>query len=146
MYIVKLKPYKYCVTVFQLSCSVGKFVYFVFPILPSLFQVHSNFYYLSQNTFLLPMWFTLLFPTLRWHTLFLSVLCTSFFYYWNWVLNTLHNFTMYGTSNSNMFCLKINVFEHYDLWPNWAWYKITKCKNHRINNKNWLKLTHTILN
>ena len=57
------------VAVFKLSCSIGmidKFVYFVFPLLPSLFLVHSSFYYLSI------MWFILLFPTLSWHTLFLS--------------------------------------------------------------------------
>ena len=37
------------VSVFLLSCSVGKFVYFVFSALPSLFEVHNSFYYLSQS-------------------------------------------------------------------------------------------------
>ena len=39
--------------VFQLSCFIGKFVYFVSLILLSLFLVHSSAYYLSQCTFLL---------------------------------------------------------------------------------------------
>ena len=48
------------VVVFELSGSVGKFVYFAFSLLPNSFQVHTcnNFYYLSQCTFLLSMWFT----------------------------------------------------------------------------------------
>ena len=56
--------------VFQVSCFIGKFVYFVSPILPSLFLVQSIAYYLFQCIFLLSMWFTLLLPRLSWHTLF----------------------------------------------------------------------------
>ena len=50
------------VTVFQLPCSIGKFVNFVFSILPSKFQVHCSFSCLSQCTFLLSMWFILRSP------------------------------------------------------------------------------------
>ena len=59
--------------VFQLSCSIDKFVYFIFSILSSLFLVQSSFYYLPQCTFLMSMWFILLLLILSWRTLFLSL-------------------------------------------------------------------------
>ena len=58
----------------SLSHSICKFVQFVFSIFPSLFSVHSNFYYCFWCTFLPSMLFILLFPHIK-------VVYTLFFFF-----------------------------------------------------------------
>ena len=53
------------VSISQFFCSIGKFVQVCFK--------YKVVFTTSPSTFFLSMWFTLLFPTLSWHTLFLSL-------------------------------------------------------------------------